>query len=60
MVDPEEGDADNRIVDVRFDGYPGATEVDRQGAAVRTILAPVPSAEPKGRPAMEQKRRRMP
>jgi hypothetical protein len=60
MVDPEEGDADNRIIDVRFDGYPGATEVERQAAALRTILAPTPSAEPKGRPAAEQKRRRMP
>jgi uncharacterized protein YegJ (DUF2314 family) len=33
----EDGDADNRLVDLRFDGHPGATEAERQAAAVKAL-----------------------
>jgi uncharacterized protein YegJ (DUF2314 family) len=33
----EEGDADNRLVELRFDGHPGATEAERQAAAVKAL-----------------------
>ena len=49
IVDPEEGDADNRLAEVRFDGYPGQTEPERQAAGLRAILgdvAAVPSSKP--------------
>jgi hypothetical protein len=50
IIDPEEGDAENRLAEVRFDGYPGATEAARQAAAVRAILGAVPDemASPDG------------
>jgi len=38
----EEGDPDNRLVEVRFDGYPGATEPERQGAGLTAILGARP------------------
>ncbi len=41
-VEPEEGDAENRLAEVRFDGYPGATEEERESAGVHAIVGAVP------------------
>jgi len=46
IVDPEEGDADNRLAEVRFDGYPGKTESERQAAGLGAILGDVPAVPP--------------
>ena len=37
-AESEEGDPDNRLAEVRFDAYPGATPVERQVAALTAIL----------------------
>jgi len=55
VVDPEEGDAENRLAEVRFDGYPGATEAERQAAALHAMLGAIPDhvapAKPPSPPA---------
>src|SRR6185436_13763950 len=38
IAETEQGDAENRLLELRFDDYPGATEVERQAAAVGRIL----------------------
>lgn len=42
VATPEKGDADNRLWELRFDGYPGATEPERQAAALTSILGKQP------------------
>jgi uncharacterized protein YegJ (DUF2314 family) len=43
-VEGEEGDPDNRLAELRFPGYPGASAAERQGAAFAAILGSVPDS----------------
>jgi uncharacterized protein YegJ (DUF2314 family) len=56
IAKPEEGDAENRLLEVRFDGHPGATEVERQAAALKALVGAaqdLPVGAPAGDPELD-------